>query len=83
MTNELLSKLLETEDALEASEKLSRALSDKRDDLIRQLADAHIESLKATPEEVREKVLRHFRELLTGTRVDHVDTEQAHRARLP
>lgn len=69
MIKELLSQLEDTETAIEASERLGRSLVDKRDILVRQLADAHIEALNAAPAEVREKVLRYFRELETGTRV--------------
>lgn len=69
MIKELLSQIEDTETAIEASERLGRSLVDKRDTLVRQLADAHIEALNAAPAEVRDKVLRYFRELETGTRV--------------
>lgn len=66
----ILSQLEDTETAIEASDRLSRSLVDKRDNLVRQLADAHIEALNSAPAEVRDKVLRHFREIQTGTRVE-------------
>lgn len=70
MIKELLSQIEDTDTAIEASDRLSRSLIDKKDSLVRQLADAHIESLNAAPAEVREKVLRYFREIQTGTRVE-------------
>ncbi len=66
----ILSQLEDTEKAIDASDLLGRSLVDKRDILVRQLADAHIEALNAAPAEVREKVLRYFREIQTGTRVE-------------
>lgn len=69
MIKELLSQLEDTEKAIDASDRLGRSLVDKRDTLVRQLADAHIEALNSAPAEVRDKVLRHFREIETGTRL--------------
>ena len=68
MIKELTSQLEDIETALEASELMTRGLSEKKDTLVRQLADEHIKALSAAPEEVRAKVIRYFREIETGTK---------------
>jgi hypothetical protein len=68
MIKVLTSQLDDTEKALEASELMTVGLSEKRDALVRQLADEHIKALSEAPAEVRAKVIRYFREIETGTK---------------
>lgn len=67
---ELLDQIAGSEEALSEAHALVRTIEDKRSDLMQQLADAHVQALLASPQEVRDKVLRYFRELQTGTRTE-------------
>jgi hypothetical protein len=67
---ELLDQLADSEKALLEAHALIRSIEEKRSAAIRQLADDHIQALLDSPQEVRDKVLRYFRELQTGTRTE-------------
>jgi hypothetical protein len=67
---ELLDQLADSEKALSEAHALIRSIEDKRSDLIRRLADEYTQALLACPQEARDKVLRYFRELQTGTRTE-------------
>lgn len=59
----LIQELADAEEAIDKLHKLERELIKKRDMATQRLADAHIEALAASPEAVRFRVFRHFREL--------------------